>query len=281
MKLSFDPINLEYFYEISGWLGTILSFIFIFINLPESPEMKLLLLFLLLIIIFPFLYFGISQFNKRRQHISLKINNTDFVIKIGDIFNEKKSLKVIPFNEYFDTDVENEIISDKTLNGFFIEEFYKNNVSDLNDAISDSLKNQKLKSKKNYSRAFGKKDYYKLGTIAKIDKDYLLTALTHFDHNNNTHLEIDEYVSFLMTFWNEVSKLYNGSNITMPIIGNGMTQFKFHGNITTINAQKLIELIIWTYKSSNIKLKSKITIVIYDKDEDNADINLLAFKRMK
>ena len=41
---------------------------------------------------------------------------------------------------------------------------------------------------------------YKLGTIAKLDNNYLLTTLTHFGQHNNAHLEIDEYFSFLANF---------------------------------------------------------------------------------
>ncbi|MDR2544897.1 MAG: DUF6430 domain-containing protein [Methanobrevibacter sp.] len=281
MKLSFcDQSNRDYFYKYSSWLITFLSFILLPFNLAELFSFEIIMIIWLVSVIgtLSILYFIIWQINKRRQSISFKINNTAFEIKSGDIFDEKNSLKVIPFNEYFDTDIEKGIISEKTLNGIFINRFYKNSKFELDKAISNSLEEQKLPHKHNSDRNNGKQDSYKLGTIAKIDKDYLLTALTHFDQDNNAQIEINEYFSFLMIFWHEIYKLYDGEDITMPIFGNGRTRFKFSGNNTNINSQKLIDLIIWTFKLSNIKLDSKITIIISDKNKD--DINLLDFKQM-
>lgn len=48
-------------------------------------------------------------------------------IEQGDIF-EQDGLKVIAFNEFFDTEVSDRLISDKTLNGIYL----KNIVSDVN-----------------------------------------------------------------------------------------------------------------------------------------------------
>ena len=60
-------------------------------------------------------------------------------IKIGDIFKEE-GMKVIPVNEYFDTEVDNVIISQTTLHGMYIKEYLKyNNIESLNSKIEESL----------------------------------------------------------------------------------------------------------------------------------------------
>lgn len=51
--------------------------------------------------------------------IELSVDNSKVIVKIGNIFNEP-GLKVIAFNEYFDTTVDNEIISQNTLNGLYL-----------------------------------------------------------------------------------------------------------------------------------------------------------------
>ena len=43
-------------------------------------------------------------------------------VKIGDIFSES-DFKVIAFNEYFDTQVDNKIIAESTLNGMYIRDY--------------------------------------------------------------------------------------------------------------------------------------------------------------
>lgn len=271
MVLSFcDPVNRECFFKYYSVFLTISSFVLPYIDYYSRVK------FILLTAITT--YFLVWQYNKRKSSINLKINNTDFEIKFGDIFEEKECLKVIPFNEYFDTHVGDGIISKYTLNGKFINKYYKDNISELDKEILNSLKEQNCIPKTKFEeRVLDKKDVYELGTIACVDNQYLLSCLTHFDENNNAHIGIEEYISFLGNFWNEIYKLYNGANVTLPILGDGITRFKIFGCETHVDSQKLIEMIIWTYKLSNIKLNSKITIIIHKKNKNN--INLLDLKR--
>jgi hypothetical protein len=229
--------------------------------------------FIIFVVILIITYLFIYGYYDNLKSINLKINNTNLEIKFGDIFNEKDAVKVIPFNEYFDTDVDPEkgIISKNTLNGKFIEQNFDNNSADLDHMISEVLKNQKYEV--NSNRQHGKKNKYKLGTIAKVN-DYFLTALTNFDNNNSAYIEIDDYISFLITFWHEIHKCYEG-NIAIPILGDGRTRFKINGKDIYITSQKLIELIIEIYELTNLNFDSRIVICIYNPKND---INLLNFK---
>ena len=53
--------------------------------------------------------------------IDINVEGSDVTIKVGDIFKQS-GLKVIAFNEYFDTQVDNRVISAKSLNGIFIND---------------------------------------------------------------------------------------------------------------------------------------------------------------
>lgn len=48
------------------------------------------------------------------------ICNTDVEVKVGDLFSFD-GIKVIPFDEYFDTEVDDKVISRNSLNGIFLE----------------------------------------------------------------------------------------------------------------------------------------------------------------
>lgn len=269
----FDPANTREWYKWFPIIISVISFIDIMDYFPKVFGLTPILLISISLGIYIIIYY----FNKKKSRINLRINNTDFEIKFGDIF-EEECLKVIPFNEYFDTHVGNGMISKYTLNGKFTNKYYKENVPELNKKISNSLKNQNCISiERSKDRADGKKDKYELGTIACVDNQFLLTCLTHFDKNNNAHIGIEEYIPFLGNFWKEIYKIYNGENITLPILGDGITRFKIGGCETNVDSQKLIEIIIWTYELSNIKLSSKITIIIYEKNKNN--VNLLDLKR--
>ena len=70
---------------------------------------------------------------RANKQITLKIRGIDVVIKEGDIFQEKH-WKLIPFNEYFDTRVDDIIIAHNSLNGVFITN-YVTNIRDLQETI--------------------------------------------------------------------------------------------------------------------------------------------------
>lgn len=68
-----------------------------------------------------------------RNGFTIKIRGISVTIKQGDIF-KADGWKVIPFNEYFDTTVDDVIISSTTLNGIFINK-YVDDINRLQEAI--------------------------------------------------------------------------------------------------------------------------------------------------
>jgi hypothetical protein len=209
-----------------------------------------------------------------QDKIVLRVNNSTVVVKTGDLFKES-GLKVIAFNEYFDTQVDNIIIADNSLNGIFlknvvgsIEEFDKliENDSRLNGKISEICD----------ERLLGKKKRYELGTIIQYG-DYLPTAFLRFDTENRATLTMKEYIQFLLEFWNQIDIVYAGRSISIPLLGSGITRFKEYDSITE---QELLELLIWSFRLSRIKFAypSCVTIVIHESRKDR--INFFKLKEV-
>ena len=84
--------------------------------------------------VFMFLYL-LHRANKLK-HIELNINNTKIVIKFGDLFAEN-GLKTITFNEFFDTQVDDVLISSRTLNGIFLNK-QKEHIAEIEKVISNN-----------------------------------------------------------------------------------------------------------------------------------------------
>jgi len=204
-----------------------------------------------------------ANFKKTRL---LRINNSILKIKMGDLFNEKE-LKVIAFNEYFDTKVDNKIISENTLNGKFLKT-NKIKIKLLEKEISKIDKSKIIKVSKN--RVSGKKNKHSLGTTILCD-DYLITAFSKFDENNRAYLWMQDILSFYQTFWNEIDILYSGRSVAIPLLGSGITRFKGYD---LINEQELLELLIWTFKISRMKFThpSELTIVIHKSKFDKINL---------
>lgn len=228
----------------------------------------------LLILITSFMIYHIIKYlhsNKLRT-ITLKIKNSTFKIITDDIFNQNE-LKVINFNEYFDTVVDDKLIAKNSLNGKFI----LNNVRDvkeLDKVIEDTL--SECPCQVNDKRKQGKKKKYQLGSIVEYNNEFLLTALTKFDNDNRACLELRDYLLFLMNFWDSLDKIYANRSVAITLFGSSsITRFKDSNDITD---QDLIEIILWTFRVSKIKFKYPTTITLVLTDDLLNRINLYDLK---
>lgn len=281
-KVNFLDKNLrKEFLERLSLITTILSLVLIFYDIPISKKCFLGILFIFLLLIFyTILWYRANNLSS----INLNINNSEIEIKIGDIFKEA-GVKVIAFNEYFDTIVDDKIISKKSLNGIFINKIGNRKLKELDNLIendTDLEKNHKLDY--NSSRASRKKQKYRLGSILEYEYDknkeeiYFLTAMTKFDDNNRAILSFKEFINFLLEFWNNIDIKYNNRTIVIPILGTGITRFR---EKIDISDQELLNLIIWTFKLSKIKFTypSKIKIIIHESKKDK--INFYDLKQLE
>ena len=117
-------------------LGSIFSFIALFNGkiISDNKEIILLVWCGITIIYYLYSYFKMNNI----KNITLSIQGSTFEIRSGNIFN-CSDLKVINFNEYFDTLVDNKIIAKNSLNGKFITDVLKSNTKNLDDEIEKQL----------------------------------------------------------------------------------------------------------------------------------------------
>lgn len=262
VKILDEKLRKKYL-SVTSVLSLIFSFALIAIKIPDDNCIRIYIgicLILILLSVYLFMWYKANTQNET----TLTINNSKLVIKTGDIFNEE-GLKVIAFNEYFDTQVDNIIISENTLNGKFINEKV-NNIVEFDKGLDNELRLKKNIIENNHNRISGKKNKYKLGTLYEFN-NYLITAFTRFDEDNRAFLNMDDYINFLLNFWNEIDIIYNGRSVCIPLLGSGITRFKGYD---TISEQELIELLIWSFKVSRTKFTypSKVSIIIHSSKKD-------------
>ena len=195
------------------------------------------------------------------ESIMLTKNSSKVEVKFGNIFEEETNvLKLIPFNEYFDTIVDDEIIAEKSLNGKYLKE-QSIDIEELNRNIAN---NQHLKNKKlgTVERKKGKKTNYELGTIFK-NEDYLLLAFSKFTKDNRAELTQAELTTSLLNMWDEIDAINAGKSIAIPLLGSNMLRIK---NNLYISNQEILEMLLLTFQFSRIKMKSgtKVTIILHE-----------------
>ena len=271
MKQNFFDINLvKVEWNIFSIIATITGFILAITGVPEKLKITILIIS---VIAFAIIYIIIFCYYKFWcKNLKLKIGKVDVTIKIGNIFKEE-GLKVIPVNEYFDTLVDDIIISNNSLHGLYVKNYQKyNNLESLDKEINNKLINYSP-YEINTKRILGKQKRYNIGTTIVIN-DFILTALTKFNDNDEAYLSMQDYLIFLNKFWNEINRIHNGRIINVPIIGTGISRIN-----PVLTEQEYLEQIIWSLKTSTLTTsKSRVNVIIYDLDKDK--ISLLRLKKI-
>lgn len=261
------------FLQITSVISGAVSLTVIFFDIPAAckPWAALALVGAL-----AFCYIGIWAWSNRLNSIEINVEGSNVLITVGDLF-QQAGLKAIAFNEYFDTQVDNKIISDQSLNGIFVKRHLGVPVGDLDTYIEGYGFNSDEFVEENSLRQEGKKKKYRLGTIC-VYKDFLLTAFSKFDDKNRAFLTMPEYLEFMINFWDRVNSVYALKSVSTAIFGSGITRIKGHRNISD---EDLLKIMLWTFRISEMRFKypAKLTIVIHKDKIDQ--INLLDIKSAK
>ena len=273
-KVSFvDKRILKKFLEITSISSGTVSAVVLFVDIPVEWKLRAGWAFLMLLAL---TYLVIWIWSNNLNSIDINVEGSDVTVKVGDIF-QQSGLKAIAFNEYFDTQVDNKIISEESLNGILIKKHLDISTSELDRYIENYAFDGSEVLESEDGRKQGKKQKYQIGTIC-LYKEYLLTAFSKFDENNKALLTMPEYLEFLINFWDRVNNVYAQKSVSTTIFGSGITRIKGHKNIAD---EDLLKIMLWTFIISEMRFKypAKLTIVIHKDKIDQ--INLLDIKSVR
>lgn len=269
----FDNQLIKNFKERISTTSTVLSLALIFVEIPGQMKALAGAVFIGILII---AYIWLWQRANQLKSVDLDIEGSKVTVKSGDLFSEP-GLKVIAFNEYFDTIVDDRIISAHSLNGVFINLHLPNTLAKLDHHLETYPFDADELGKINTARRAGKLQKYKIGTLCVYD-EFILTAFSKFDDQNRAMLTMPEYLEFLINFWDKINKVYAQQSVSTPIFGSGITRIKEHKNISD---EDLLKIMLWTFRISEMRFKypAKLTIVIHQ--DKIKTINLLDIKSAK
>lgn len=180
--------------------------------------------------------------------------------------------KVIPFNEFYDTKVDGIVISPKSLNGIFINE-YVDDIKELEECIKNNgVSIGKTTNNNDSDKNAVKRKKYPLGSIRPYN-DFMILSFSHFDKDNKANLSIEDYLSCLFRMWKEIDKLYAGKSIVVPLLGSGITRLS-----PMVTEQELLEYIILSFKASKIKFAYHASLTIILHEQLKRDIDLYHLK---
>ena len=205
---------------------------------------------------------------------SVKISNTDITIriKVGNALSKKfKGALVIGSNATFDTSLENEVISTKSMQGQYTIQYFGTNVTRLDREIDIALGETEPSRELNETeKPYGKLMEYTMGTVAKVrvrEHTAYLVALSRLNKNKVAESNMNDYLDALGTMWNEIRYKGTQEAIVCPLIGTGFTRL----SLTRMEAIKYLVRSFVTAAAEG-KFAESLTIVIYPPDLKDIDL---------
>lgn len=218
-------------------------------------------------------FVGSILINVPKLNHQVKIADTDIsiLLTVGNLLKWKDS-KVIATNSTFDTKLEGNFISPKSVQGQFFKKHYTN-LDHLNRDLENALQNVPVKE--TLDRPNSKKNRYNIGTVAKLThqefNSYWL-ALADVNENGKPSSNYENLLTGFSELWEFIATKGHLENLAIPILGSGRTGV----NQTRENILK--ELIFsFVAFASEKKFTELLTIVIHPSDLIKHDLN---FKEM-
>jgi len=257
----------------------IISAIFTIVGLIWAKEITTIMnqyqdykTYLLVLIVITCIIYAFYSIRKKKK-ISLRISeNKNINVYYGDLFQSNKII-VIPVNDYFDTIVDDKIVSSNTLHGKFIQKYFSNNEKQLKLLIDKSLsKISPIEIDK--TRVRGNKKRYELGTVAVVEVEeqiFYLFAFTKFNHNNRATITKSQYLQVITILFEFIEQNSQGFKVNIPLIGAG------HSGVE-LSKQKLLDFLLFSIILSNkLTLINGLDIILHKSVKDKIDLNKIEY----
>lgn len=213
-----------------------------------------------------------SGFLKQSIKIYSNAFDTRIVVKFGDIFLEE-GWKAIAVNDFFDSIVDDFIISSKSLHGILLQRYWAGNTDDWNRQTEGQLTEDTCSTE---ARNCGKPNRYAIGTTVVAKKDgskFLCVALSRTDISNQetkaTSSDLHHAVRGLLR---KARSVCGGEPLSIPLMGSGLSRVGMKGNILV----NLMLTSIFEETRSN-KVTNEIRIVL--PKENNSEFNLASLQK--
>lgn len=187
-------------------------------------------------------------------------------VEFGDLF-DSQDYKVIPVNEFFDSQLGNHV-SPLSLHGQLIKRYFNGHAAQFEAQVDSSLKGEPYKV---FARATGREKCYSIGTTPKIevgDEVFFLPVLTHTDLSTlKASCDVPTLWEALMGLWKSVRNGAGGAPVAVPLIGGGLAGIG-------LPPSQLLDLILLSITSASKEspIGSTIHIVLSEKCFEEIDL---------
>jgi len=221
----------------------------------------------ILIVCLVFAFISVKQ--PLKKTICIQSTDIKITLKVGNILRGDDAI-VIPTNTTFDTLMEDEFISGKSIQGQFQEHYFKNNLSTLDNLIERGLEGIQYED---LQRQKSKNKRYPIGTVSKITQGrkhiYFLAVADINEYGKPEGISFGKIQEALEGLWQSLNSKGHVENIAMPIIGTGRAGLNEP-------REKVIREIIFSFVAccKSTKLTENLCICIHPTDLREASFEL-------
>ena len=216
---------------------------------------------------------------RKKYKVELKLSDrVKANVFFSDIF-QCEGITVIPVNDYFDTLVDDNVVSSNTLHGKFIKNVFGGNEANLREQIESGLSNV-VPIDTNSNRKIENNKRYRLGTVCEVKNEgkvFYLVALTRFNENHRAEITNAEYQDVLCRLFEFIEQKSQGRKLNIPLIGAGHSGVRF-------SKQKLLEFLLFSIALSNdLTLINGVNVVLHESVKEEIDLSIteILFKSME
>lgn len=217
-------------------------------------------IFIILILVTPLLFAIYEAFPVTEMNIVLNDIGTIIKVQFGDLF-KCEGMIAIGVNDYFDTEINNGIISPTSLHGLFIKNVIGTEMGKFEAFLHNELSS--IKGFENENRQNGKKIKYPVGTTIVYSQEknsYLLTAISEMNSQNEAHSNMALITSSTFEMLRKARSCCNEKPLFMPLWGTGLSRTNMHPKHVLMTLLTAIY-----YEAKQSKITNSITIVVYEK----------------
>lgn len=252
----------------------------------ESPSTLMCILVSIVILLLIFVIFfmcALLRVIKKERYELMEVSDGHHVyVQYGDVFSsdevnnpmERRNI-VIPVNRCFDTKIDDDLVSSKTLHGICMRRLYEEGIyteETLSRAIQSFLDEniqiepeQILRSEKRS----GNLKRYPAGTVAEIKVSetctYFFLALSWFDRNLHANTSDEDYVVALVKLLQWCNIRSQKYPIVMPLIGAGAADLRK-------SEKDILDYLIKLIQMNRSLINSDVHIVVRSSGKDSIGI---------
>jgi len=197
-----------------------------------------------------------------KQSIEIRSNAFDTSIQIvfADLFSQN-GFKAVSVNEFFDSTVDGDHVSEDSLHGIMLKRYWGGNISDWDKQVAEELKSIQPNEVVADRPTPGKPNRYPIGTTVKAStnsQDFLCVAIASTDVETlQASANSDDLHKALRGLLCKARIVCSGDTLNIPLLGSGLARTGIKPNI-------IVDLILLTIfeESKKQKITNHIRIVL-------------------